>query len=597
MHSLFGPKCRTVETAPSATLLPPTPPLATEKKMYSRRGRPLDRAISFSNISIQSSGLYDFQESAILFLELPDDIYDQDHGFKRRFLNLAPGLGKTVVERHFISSKPKGYKVLFLVPSGLVEQTAELLSAHSSTQRHLCVKGANNCQEYLDALQAQPDVLVLNVSLKADYASYYWKFNLVVVDEAQKRLGFCAKLAKSLKCDLHFLSGSALTWFHIPFSVPVFRFDKTPTVIEQAMLASVKINVAPIATEDSHLTDYLDALGRMLTEHSPEVASSLFFLLLAATEKHPQLNRVWTQPMRRNFASGVLACFGMTVEKWRSKRTSLRNYVQSGCILRLERLTSMFPGINTVPYYLGPEATALLAVLRQRTTEPADPESHPSLLHAATQLHGEAVTYLPSHFDTVLPNVTSALQQKSTVCPRILLRAENVKSTVQYLIGELPMGVIVLPLSTGLSARTRENVIRKFKGADGAQYKMEVLRRSSQGGKTVPGAAGRVLSMWGGGFLNLLEGLLVQPRIIVADGAGNLGFDLHRHITALISNKFLPTYSDILQFCGRASRLAPACGQQPHLTLQMCLRESTLDELLFLPSARAEAKSVRERGG
>ena len=82
----------------------------------------------------------------------------------------------------------------------------------------------------------------------------------------------------------------------------------------------------------------------------------------------------------------------------------------------------------------------------------------------------------------------------------------------------------------------------------------------------------------------------------MADGAGNLGFDLHRHITALISNKFLPTYSDILQFCGRASRLAPACGQQPHLTLQMCLRESTLDELLFLPSARAEAKSVRERG-
>ena len=292
------------------------------KRCTRGEGRPLDRAIYFSNISIQSSGLYDFQESAILFLELPDDIYDQDHGFKRRFLNLAPGLGKTVVERHFISSKPKGYKVLFLVPSGLVEQTAELLSAHSSTQRHLCVKGANNCQEYLDALQAQPDVLVLNVSLKADYASYYWKFNLVVVDEAQKRLGFCAKLAKSLKCDLHFLSGSALTWFHIPFSVPVFRFDKTPTVIEQAMLASVKINVAPIATEDSHLTDYLDALGRMLTEHSPEVASSLFFLLLSATEKHPQLNRVWTQPMRRNFASGVLACFGMTVEKWRSKRTS-----------------------------------------------------------------------------------------------------------------------------------------------------------------------------------------------------------------------------------------------------------------------------------
>jgi hypothetical protein len=245
---------------------------------------------------------------------------------------------------------------------------------------------------------------------------------------------------------------------------------------------------------------------------------------------------------------------------------------------------------------LQPEDRETLASLRQKLAQPPE-DQVPKILTHAIWLHRRAAEILPSREDeTTLPNVLAALKTKRTCCPRILLRTDDVKRTVTYLQEKLPHGIAILSLSTDMTARARERSLTKFKGADGQQAKMKVLRRSVES-QTLQGRAKIVFELWGGEFLDVLESHLVFPKIMVVDGAGNKGLDLHLFITALISNQFLHTLDEIVQFCGRSSRCAPLWGAQPKFTLQMCVQEGTLEETLYLPAVRAEEEDARDGGG
>ena len=590
-------------------------------------GRPRDRSGDFPVVVLEPCGLYNFQKAALAFLR------DEGDGSSYcRLLNLAPGLGKTVVARRLFATLPEKHTTLYLTPSGLVEQTAQTLRTALGDERRLEVAEANTGEAFRRTCQQEvaADVTVLNVCVRFNFYDFLWHFDLVVVDEAQTRLGICRRLAE-LHSRLIMLSGAALHMNPLPAQTTAFRVDKATHVVRQAGLPRVSIDVVKAAVEEEALTGYVEALEDEWHHGGcagAEAASVVYLALHRALEARPILRRAWKPHRRLRFATDILESFRQDHRDQHKDQRKIKAALGNGYIDRLEEILATQPGLPPIGHWMEPATRAALEAAQaggrrargggvaRRVREGGEVEVEveveveggfagaawpTSRLSAyACYWHRRALGAREHDGDDrmMMRSVRTALVGRGSCCPRILLRVDDVPRTAALLESEyLDAGVLILPLNTSMSARARERRIVRFKGADQQQCKIQVLRRAAPG---AAGALGRVLRMAGGrACIDSLEAFLIQPRILVCDAAGDLGFDLHKSISALVSRVFLHTYSDCLQFLGRASRITAPGGRAgmaapPSFTLSMPMRECTLEELLFLPQILKEAREARE---
>ena len=588
-------------------------PGASTHVTMTRRGiRPADRSSDFFPVTLDSSGLYNFQATAVNFLE-HDPIFDSppvtsttkkvvavDRCQRRRFLGLEPGLGKTVVIRRYASCRPPGYKILFLTHAGLVHQTANTLQTPLPRERRLLVSSANTGAKFQRALarRAEWDVLVVNMSVRCNYLTDANSFDLVVIDEAHRRWGVCERFCTRQNYELVMMSGNVPRWSQLPPNTKAFRVDKTPQIMRGAGITPVRVCVAPVRCQRRELLDYYDSVAGTVPSNA-SAGTELVLHLHVAMKACPQLEEVWHAESRLRFARTNLDALAHSLREGAGQQpvTAQTNKVKralaQGSIRRAEEILRLYPELPSLRNYFGDPLYEMITGLREsgRILEPRPYGAlTPRALSQAVALHSVALLEVASPSSDSLDNIRQILASSKCqrqCCPRILARSANVPATIASLeAGLRDQGVVLLPLETSMPARARERNVARFQRADGAQVKMAVLRR---GLRHLAGACSRAFELWDGAFLDLLELFIVQPRILVCDAAGDLGFDLHLSVTAIVSNTFLPTYSACLQFTGRACRLAPDKSLNGALVLQMPMFSSTLEEIVLLPRIRSDA--------
>jgi hypothetical protein len=94
----------------------------------------------------------------------------------------------------------------------------------------------------------------------------------------------------------------------------------------------------------------------------------------------------------------------------------------------------------------------------------------------------------------------------------------------------------------------------------------------------------------GFGFVKrTLSCFLAKRRIMICDNSVDLGFDLHRHVDALLLPRLVPDRTALLQLSGRISRIAVDIKDQGTIRILSNMYEGTLDEL-FLKHVQQEQK-------
>merc|ERR1712187_88866 len=87
-------------------------------------------------------------------------------------------------------------------------------------------------------------------------------------------------------------------------------------------------------------------------------------------------------------------------------------------------------------------------------------------------------------------------------------------------------------------------------------------------------------------------GFLFRRHVLVCDQTVDVGFNLHRFVTSICSESFIPKYDALQQFVSRVNRIAVDQDTQPHITVDMNLVEDTLEELF---SAHVELECEAHR--
>merc|ERR1712187_41466 len=85
---------------------------------------------------------------------------------------------------------------------------------------------------------------------------------------------------------------------------------------------------------------------------------------------------------------------------------------------------------------------------------------------------------------------------------------------------------------------------------------------------------------------------LFRRHVLVCDQTVDVGLNLHRFVTSICSESFIPRYDALQQFVSRVNRIAVDQETQPHITVDMNLVEDTLEELF---SVHVEAECEVQR--
>merc|ERR1711920_15817 len=104
----------------------------------------------------------------------------------------------------------------------------------------------------------------------------------------------------------------------------------------------------------------------------------------------------------------------------------------------------------------------------------------------------------------------------------------------------------------------------------------------------------QVLRIGGGSqwFFAAVGAFLFRRHLLLCDQTVDVGLNLHRYVTSICSEHFIPKYDALQQFVSRVNRIAVDQEVQPHMTVDMNLVEDTLEELF---SARVEADCEAQR--
>merc|ERR1712187_366014 len=87
---------------------------------------------------------------------------------------------------------------------------------------------------------------------------------------------------------------------------------------------------------------------------------------------------------------------------------------------------------------------------------------------------------------------------------------------------------------------------------------------------------------------------LFRRHVLVCDQTVDVGLNLHRFVTSICSESFIPKYDALQQFVSRVNRIAVDQDAQPHITVDMNLMEDTLEEL-FSSHVELECEAHRTK--
>ena len=567
-------------------------------------------------------GLYSFQAEAVAFLE-------KGEAESRRcsFLCVGQGLGKTVIMRRYIVDKQRRVaaaaaasdapaSVLFLTHTGLVAQTVELLKA----ERNLDARGANTgvaLEQRMRELQTSSFVLVLNLNVRSDYMSWLNLFALVVVDEAHKKVGLCASIARWHN-NLVILSGTPIRPYRLPTSTTTFVYTKTAAVVKEAMIAPVSTQIAESEITDGALARYISTLASTCITRGAYAleTSALIYCAMhrAATQSgsssgssssstkdtggpNLQLSRVWASlsSIVEEWAETIVEGFGVSLEKCKKKNISavLRKHARCGHLQRIEYIqeeSTTHARVDASTFAAVPRKAATSNLLSgwqqdcmRATTDAVSLHRHAFASCRRAESSGYSYFRQSDDFSSIVALVGRELLRAHASSPRLLCRVDDVGKMTRLLENAFSSRLEITSMNTTMPARAREVALGKFLKGEGLICKLATLRRGARdhldsGLATI----GKILNLGGGSFLKQVASFLIAPKILIVDEAGSLGFDLHRHVTAVLSAVFIPTAAERQQYCARVSRLAPECTvAPPPLTLVMPMTKSTLEETLF----------------
>merc|ERR1712107_674602 len=98
-------------------------------------------------------------------------------------------------------------------------------------------------------------------------------------------------------------------------------------------------------------------------------------------------------------------------------------------------------------------------------------------------------------------------------------------------------------------------------------------------------------SQW---FFKAVGAFLFRRHVLVCDQTVDVGLNLHRYVTSICSESFIPKYDALQQFVSRVNRIAVDQETQPRIIVDMSLVEDTLEEL-FSDHVEAECEVHRAK--
>jgi len=157
-----------------------------------------------------------------------------------------------------------------------------------------------------------------------------------------------------------------------------------------------------------------------------------------------------------------------------------------------------------------------------------------------------------------------------------------------------PRDVVPFYLTSDKTAGARRNIIKKFTSFDGDMANFLVLKRGL-GRKTQENTlVSQVLRIGGESqwFFKAVGAFLFRRHVLVCDQTVDVGLNLHRYVTSISSESFIPKYDALQQFVSRVNRIAVDQKTQPSISVDMNLVQDTLEELF---SAHVEMECETHR--
>ena len=155
-----------------------------------------------------------------------------------------------------------------------------------------------------------------------------------------------------------------------------------------------------------------------------------------------------------------------------------------------------------------------------------------------------------------------------------------------------PSDVEVYLLTSDMAAGKRAKTIRDFCGYGGSRAAIVALRRGVAADGTSPNL--RKLGNIGCGrfFVNEIASFLARRRVLIADCTCDVGFNLHRHVDALVVPKVVFTRAELQQLLGRLTRIDVRVESQGVVDVVTTTHAGTLDWLFASHVTQEEEESA-----
>jgi hypothetical protein len=493
------------------------------------------------------SGLFEYQEEAIRHS------VKQLSSYEPVILALGTGLGKTLVIRETLIRLGVGTQIqtqsqsqsqshphqkskrkttaLVICPSGLATQLSSGLRkvpagcVSSSAAVVLDVKHADTGKQLKALLEENPDVLVVNWSLRQWEAKLLTDRDFLVIDEAHQILGTCLQRCKA-----------ALPHRGILYATASYKSLSWALLDTSEMTHSLRVGAGlPWQIAEARRILYEEAIFRV--DKTPDLIESIGGAL-------PRIVIRWLESSQ-SFPENLQNYFCMH-EVDMQVRILASHYLQVDVTWNLPGSVWLYDAVSVTEDY----AKILYKAL-------VDTHSHRKTLLA---------TLTTPPWVEPLPPAT---------CHCLLAHYDSKKMIDQCFIDHpvVAPGVSVVKFTSNLSSAQRSKIIARLSKGKAV---VAALRRASQASGNYFAKVLHIGNHW---FLRELRSYII-PRltILVTDRSIDLGYDLHTHIDSMMVNGIPERSSQLAQLLGRVSRASPGrIGCKDRVEVVLTAYRKTLD--------------------
>lgn len=570
---------------------------AAPKRKTCKRKKAQDRAEGHV-VRKLPSGMFTFQEEAATFLS---EQCSQSH--TNLLLEVDTGLGKNIILRRLVQLQK--CRAIAICPGQLVGQMANALRMSPNGKGWAPRVVACETGKHLQKLvRIDHDIAVVNGALRF-WSDPQWanNYNLIILDEAhrmgRKRVESCTQFDTPVVFSTATPDNRLLR-----LATAHYKFTKLPHVVESLGLPDVEVRLTrhpfPAATA---YDDYVQSVARSLVENNGIGPCSSFFSLLAFGEfllKRPALATLASMKNVLHLAARQL---GAALDKEQIWNESHRQGIHrlNAIVVNLQ-LSLQGAGMHcqqdSVPmrdvFAPAPVPPGLDALFKREAAQIVSSENVAYIADA------EYNALVCAHQAAgVQQNVQSvSLPPQYTGC-----RVEGFQRTImrtprrmQPGLGQesFPRDVVPFYLTADKSAGARRNIIQKFTSFNGDMANFLVLKRGLGRKKEEDRLTSQVLRIGGESewFFSAVGAFLFRRHVLVCDQTVDVGLNLHRYVTSICSESFIPKYDALQQFVSRVNRIAVDQKTQPSITVDMNLVKDTLEELF---SAHVEMECEARR--